>query len=78
MTWVTSELVWHPGIMKELQKEGDEFFEYQNGRDPVYQDLYRPRVMNRRITEVMRDPFGSPGGTHPRTSSEASDQKIGA
>ena len=38
MTWLTFELARHPEIMKELQKEVDEWFESLGGRDPVYQD----------------------------------------
>merc|ERR1719261_1688333 len=54
MTWLTFELARHPEIQKELQKECDEFFEYLDGRDPTYQDLYRLPLMNKCITEAMR------------------------
>lgn len=54
MTWTIFELSRHPEVMKELQKEVDQFFEYLDGRDPTYQDLYRLQFMNRCITEAMR------------------------
>merc|ERR1719265_2725237 len=54
MTWTTFELARHPEMMKEMQKECDEFFEYLNGRDPTYQDLFRLKFMNKCITEAMR------------------------
>jgi len=54
LTWLTFELARHPEMMKTLQKEVDDFFEYLDGRDPVYTDLPRLDFMNRCLTETLR------------------------